>query len=106
MSSSGGLLQTTTCRGPGRGPSTSPVPSWFILYLFPLGSVGGRDMATQEEGHGRAGSAPHIHVGPARPSPLIRRGGKWRGGANPSSFGSSHHFHVRHRGGPRLIHMV
>ncbi|MCP8719388.1 MAG: hypothetical protein M5F18_08865 [Asgard group archaeon] len=51
-------------------------------------------MVAQAEGHRRAGSAPHTYVGPVRPSPLIRRGGKWRGGANPSSFGSSHPFHI------------
>ena len=36
-------------------------------------------MVAQAEGHRRAGSAPHTYVGPVRPSPLIRRGGKWEG---------------------------
>ena len=36
-------------------------------------------MVAQAEGHGRAGSAPHTEAGPVRPSPLIRRGGKWKG---------------------------
>ena len=54
------------------GELTSPLPSWFILCLFPLGPVGGRNMATQEEGHSRTGSAPHTHThgGPVRPSPF------------------------------------
>ena len=99
MSSSGGLVQTTTCRGPGnwgRRNLATPLLSWFILYLFLLGPVGGRDMATQEEGHRLAGPAPHTHVGPVRPSPLLRRGGKWSGGGKPSSFGSFLHLHIRH----------
>ena len=63
------------------GELTSPLLSWFILYLFSLGPVGGRDMATQEEGHRRAGSAPHIHMwAHLVPLLLIRRGGKWREG--------------------------
>ena len=45
-------------------------------------------MVAQAEGHRRAGSAPHTEVGPVRPSPLIRRGGKWRGEETNLKFGT------------------
>ena len=60
------------------------VPSLLVHPLsIPLGPVGGRDMATQEEGHSRTGSAPHTHThmwAQFVPLLLIRRGGKWREG--------------------------
>ena len=78
-----------------------PFPPGLSSIYSPLGRQGDAIWLLKQraiDGLGR----PHIHIhmGPVRPSPLIRRGGKRRGEeTNPSSLGSSsHHFQNWHCG--------
>ena len=61
MSSSGGLLQTTLVEDQVEDSRPVPFPPGSASIYSPWASRG-CDMATQEEGHSRAGSAPLTHT--------------------------------------------